>query len=148
MSEKCLKEYPILTQHKNCPPGLLPPDSSQAAQMAHRETAAASADWNIYTHVYYNNMDLTVCVTSWECSQIAVFEKLALSVTKKPGTFRRTELGLNCSKLTMSLVNVSLKLWSLNIAQTLIFLLKQMWVVFANAHFFQQKYLYISYCTY
>ena len=33
--------------------------------------------------------------------------------------------GLSCSKLTMSLVNVSLKLWSLNMAYMLIFLLKK-----------------------
>ena len=31
----------------------------------------------------------------------------------------------SCSKLTMSLVNVSLKLWSLNMAKALIFLLKK-----------------------
>ena len=31
----------------------------------------------------------------------------------------------SCSKLTMSLVNISLKLWSLNMAYTLIFLLKK-----------------------
>ena len=42
--------------------------------------------------------------------------------------------GPNCSKLTMSSVNVSLKLCSLNMAYTLIFLLKT-WVAFA----FQQK---------
>ena len=32
--------------------------------------------------------------------------------------------GPSCSKLTMSVVNISLKLWSLNMAYTLIFLLK------------------------
>ena len=34
--------------------------------------------------------------------------------------------GPNCSKLTMSLVNVSLKLWSLNMAYTLIFFADKM----------------------
>ena len=38
--------------------------------------------------------------------------------------------GPSCSKLTMSLVNVSLKPWSLTMAYTLIFLLKKMWVAF------------------
>ena len=38
--------------------------------------------------------------------------------------------GPNCSKLTMSLVNI-LKHWSLDMANTLIFLLKKMWVAFA-----------------
>ena len=33
--------------------------------------------------------------------------------------------GLSCSKLTMSLVNVSLKIWSFNMAYMLIFLLKK-----------------------
>ena len=50
--------------------------------------------------------------------------------------------GPSCSKLTMSLVNVSLKFWSLNMAYTLIFLLKKMWVAFAFAkatHIFSAK---------
>ena len=50
--------------------------------------------------------------------------------------------GPSCSKLTMSLVNVSLKLLSLNMAYMLIFLLKKMWVAFAFAkatHIFQQN---------
>ena len=41
--------------------------------------------------------------------------------------------GLTCSKLTMSLVNVSLKLLSFNMAYTLMFLLKKMWAAFAFA---------------
>ena len=53
----------------------------------------------------------------------------------------------SCLKLTMSLVNVTLKLWSLNMAYGLIFLLKKIWVAFAFI-FFQQKYLWIRYCTY
>ena len=47
-----------------------------------------------------------------------------------------------CSKLTMSLVKISLKLWSLTMAYTLIFLLKKMWVAFAFAkatHIFFSK---------
>ena len=62
----------------------------------------------------------------------------------------KRQTGPSCSKLTMSLVNVSLNLGSLNMAYTLIFLLK-MWVAFAFAkatHIFQQKYLWIRYCTY
>ena len=54
--------------------------------------------------------------------------------------------GPSCSKLTMSLVNVSLKIWSLSMAHMLIFLLKKMWVAFAFAkatHIFKQKYLWI-----
>ena len=50
--------------------------------------------------------------------------------------------GPSCSKIIMSLVNVSLKLWSLNTAHTLIFLLKKMWVAFAFAkatHIFSAK---------
>ena len=50
--------------------------------------------------------------------------------------------GPSCSKLMMSLVNVSLKLWSLNMAYMLIFLLKKMWVAFAFAkatHIFFSK---------
>ena len=42
--------------------------------------------------------------------------------------------GPNCSKLTMSSVNVSLKLWSLNMAYMLIFLHKRMWVAFASIY--------------
>ena len=38
---------------------------------------------------------------------------------------RTIQTGPSCSKLTMSLVNVSLKLWSLNMADMLIFLLKK-----------------------
>ena len=41
--------------------------------------------------------------------------------------------GPSCSKLTMLLFNVSLKLWSLNMAYMLIFLLKKLWVAFAFA---------------
>ena len=49
--------------------------------------------------------------------------------------------GPSCSKLTMSLVNVSLKFRSLNMAYTLIFLLKKkMWVAFASySHFFRKN---------
>ena len=51
--------------------------------------------------------------------------------------------GPNCLKLTMALVNASLKLWSLNMAYMLICLLKKMWVVFvlpnATYIFFFQK---------
>ena len=39
--------------------------------------------------------------------------------------------GSRCSKLMMSLLNISLKLWSLNIAYMLIFLLQKMWIAFA-----------------
>ena len=61
-----------------------------------------------------------------------------------PKTFATNseKTGSSCSKLTMSLVNVSLKLWSLNMAYTLIFLLKKMWVAFALAkatHIFFSK---------
>ena len=45
-------------------------------------------------------------------------------------------VGLSCSKLTMSLVNVSLKLWSLNMAYTLIWLLKN---VSSFSHFFSKN---------
>ena len=38
------------------------------------------------------------------------------------------QTGPSCSKLAMSLVSISLKLWSLNMASMLIFLLKKMWV--------------------
>ena len=38
-----------------------------------------------------------------------------------------------CSKLTMPLVNISLKLWSLNMEHMLIFFAEKMWVVFAFA---------------
>ena len=48
--------------------------------------------------------------------------------------------GPSCSKITMSLVNVSLKLRSLNMAYTLIFLLKQCDLQ-KLLTFFQQKYL-------
>ena len=50
----------------------------------------------------------------------------------------------SCSKLTMSLVNVSLKFWSLNMAYTLIFCWKNVQKLLT---FFQQKYLWIRYCT-
>ena len=42
----------------------------------------------------------------------------------------------SCSKLTMSLVNLSLKLWSLNMAYALIFLLKK--IVSSYSHFFSK----------
>ena len=47
--------------------------------------------------------------------------------------------GPNCSKLTMSSVNVSLTLWWLNMAYTLLFLLRKVWQALALAkatHFF------------
>ena len=53
----------------------------------------------------------------------------------------------SCSKITkwMSLVNVSLKLWSLNMTYTLTILLRKMWVIFAKLlPFFQQKYLWLD----
>ena len=58
--------------------------------------------------------------------------------------------GPSCSKLTMSLVNVSLKHWSLNMAYTLIFLLKNVssFCICKSCSHFQQKYLWIRYCTY
>ena len=46
--------------------------------------------------------------------------------------------GPSCSKLMMSLVNVPLKLWPLNITYMLIFLLKKMWVAKAT-HIFSNK---------
>ena len=52
------------------------------------------------------------------------------------------QTGPSCSKLTMSLVNVSLNLWSSNMAYALIFLLKNMRVAFAFAkatHIFFSK---------
>ena len=59
--------------------------------------------------------------------------------------------GPSSSKLRMSLVNISLKLWSLNMAYTLIFLLKkceQLLHLQKLLTFFLQKYLWIRYCTY
>ena len=50
--------------------------------------------------------------------------------------------GTNYSKLTMLLVKVSLKLWSLNMAYMQIYLLKKMWEAFAFAkatHIFFSK---------
>ena len=47
--------------------------------------------------------------------------------------------GPSCSKLTMSSVNVSLKLRSLNMAYTIIFLLNKIWVAVAATHFFFSK---------
>ena len=49
--------------------------------------------------------------------------------------------GPSCSKLTMSLVNVSLKIWSLNVAYTHVFC----WKIAKATHIFQQKYLWIRY---
>ena len=71
------------------------------------------------------------CRLRWECS---IWSGCTLFATYP---------GPSCSKLTMSLVNVSLKLWSLNMAYTLIFLHLQKLLTF-----FQQKYLWIRYCTY
>ena len=45
----------------------------------------------------------------------------------------------SCSKLRMSLVNVSLKFLSLNMQNTLIYLLKKMWVAFACHIIFADK---------
>ena len=50
----------------------------------------------------------------------------------------------------MSLVNISLKFWSLNMAYMQIFLLKKMWVAFAFAkatHIFSAKYMWIRLLT-
>ena len=49
--------------------------------------------------------------------------------------------GLSCSKLTMLLVNLLLKLWSLNMAYMLIFFAEKMWVAFAlsYSHFFSKN---------
>ena len=51
--------------------------------------------------------------------------------------------GSICSKLTMSLV--SLKFWSLDMAYTLIFLLKNASTFCICSHFFNKKYLWIRY---
>ena len=58
------------------------------------------------------------------------------------GSTYTSRTGPSCSKLTISLVNISFKLRSLNIAYTLTFLLKKMWVAFAFAkatHIFSAK---------
>ena len=50
--------------------------------------------------------------------------------------------GPSCSKLMMSLVNISLKLWSLNMAYTLIFLLKKcssFCICKSYSHFFSKN---------
>ena len=48
--------------------------------------------------------------------------------------------GSSCLKLMMLLVSVLLKLWSLNVAYTLIFLLKKCEYIFAKAtHIFSAK---------
>ena len=63
----------------------------------------------------------------------------AMSVNSK---LFRVPPGPSCSKLTMSLVNVSSKLWLLNMAYILMLLLKKMWVAFAfakYAHIFFSK---------
>ena len=52
--------------------------------------------------------------------------------------------GPSCSKLTMSLVTVSLKLWSLNMTCTLIFFAEKMWVAFTFAICICKSYSHFS----
>ena len=68
-------------------------------------------------------------------SEPSVFEPLKFTVF----VCRKYEPS-SCSKLTMSLVNVLLKLWSLNVDNRLIFLLKK-FDLQKLLTFFQQKYL-------
>ena len=58
-----------------------------------------------------------------------------------PNLGQSMQSGPSSSKLTMSLVNVLLELWSLNMAYTLIFLLKKMWVALCKSysHFFSKN---------
>ena len=96
---------------------------------------------HVYYIIFFSHVYSLDC--AWDYRQIVVFP--ALDFTASNAIKGRTS-GPSCSKLTMSSVNVSLKLRLVNMAYTLIFCWKKnMWVAFAKAThiFFQQKYLWI-----